>query len=350
MKKNNIFGRYLAYRLEKSALRTLIITLISVAVTLNTVAGGVRYSDFRSNHTSLYMQAILMGVLCTLIPMLETACFKNRRNLDTLYFFPIKREKLALAHYLSGFIQVTIIYSFTFFASYLYLLLNTSCFALEHMVPYYLLSLLLGLVVYSVVIFLFGQANSVIDGVLFVGLWVFVIYIVAWQVRGTLLESWLREDKALWLESSHLPAWGILYAPLNNLTVIFQDLIEVNRHSVMYDYTSESAAVFRRYFYMFVAWGVIGLAAAFGYFFAFVRKGAEKAGEISSSWFGYKLLIPTYAYALLLFYADLDIMTILVLAAMVVGYVIYRRGFKLKASDLICMGVSLTAILLGNLL
>ncbi len=344
------FGRYLAYRLEKSALRSLVITLISVALVQNVISDSIRYTTVDTRDTGLYMFAVLMGTLCTLIPMLETACFKNRRNLDTLYFFPIKREKLALAHYLSGLIQVVMIYTFVFFFGYTYLVLKTNCFALEYMIPYYFLSLLVGLVIYSVIIFLFGQANTVADGVIICGLWVFVLYLVAWQLRGQILDNWLRQDHDLWLESSGLPEWGILYTPLNHLTVIFQDLIEVNQHTQSYDYTHNTAMQIREQLYMFAVWGVIGLGAAFGYFFTFVRKGAEKAGEISNSWFGYKLLIPMYAYSLLLFYDSLDFMTILVFVAMVIGYVIYRRGFKLKLSDLVCMGCGISVFILGNLI
>ena len=100
---------------------------------------------------------------------------------------------------------------------------------------------------------------------------------------------------------------------------------------------------------MFFVWGAIGIAAAVGYFVTFVKKGAEKAGEISNSWFGYKLLIPLYGYSLLLQYDSLDFMTVAICILMVIGYVVYRRGFKLKLSDIIisCLGIGM--IILGVL-
>lgn len=103
---------------------------------------------------------------------------------------------------------------------------------------------------------------------------------------------------------------------------------------------------------MFFVWGAIGIASAVGYVVAFVKKGAEKAGEISSSLFGYKLLIPIYGYSLLMLFDwlefdSLDFMVVLIFIAMVIGYIIYRRSFRLKASDLIFTGCGVIAMILG---
>ncbi|MBQ8408563.1 MAG: hypothetical protein IJY39_06820 [Clostridia bacterium] len=342
------FGRYLVYRLRNTALRTLIFTLLSVLLVQVVTADGIRGFYPEYHNVSLYMHAIVLGVLCTLIPILETAEFKNRRNLDTLYFFPIKREKMALVHYVSGLIQILFVYSVTFFTAWIYLEMQTNYFALGYMLPYYLLSLLLGLVMYSIFMFLFGQANTVSDGVLFCGLWVFVLYIVIWTVRAEILRD-LLIDTEYWVSSSNFAGWGMIYTPINNLTVIFQDLIEINQRQLEYDYTHTTAMRYKRELAMFFVWGAIGIAAAIGYFVTFVKKGAEKAGEISNSWFGYKLLIPLYGYSLLLLYDSLDFMTVAICILMVIGYVVYRRGFKFKLSDIIVSGIGIGMILLGVL-
>lgn len=339
------FGRYLTYRLQKSALRTAVFTILSVLITQSVTASGIRGFYPQHHDTSLYMHAVVLGVFCTLIPILELSAFKNRRNLDTLYFFPIKREKMALAHYVSGFIQILVIYSVTFFTAWIYLEAQTNYFALGYMLPYYFLSLLLGIVMYSFFMFIFGQANTVTDGVLFCGLWIFVIYIIIWQLRRTFLRDLLIDTK-YWELTGQIAEWGIVYAPINNLTVIFQDLIEVNQHVNEYDYTTEMARIYLRTSYMFAVWGVAGIASAVGYFTSFVKKGAEKAGEISDSWFGFRILIPAYTFSLLLMYNELDFMTIMILALSLVGYVIYRRGFKFKIGDYIVMGLGVLEVLL----
>ena len=162
--------------------------------------------------------------------MLENMGFKNRRNLDTLYFFPIKREKMAAAHFFGGFIQCIFIYTVTFAISGIYLAINTDFFELYHLVGYYFLSILLGFVIYSVYMFIFTQANTVVDGVLFCILWIFLAALV--MLTGMILLGPDLSDPLEWL-----PEWGILYVPINHLTVLYEDLIEINREVNMWSYT-----------------------------------------------------------------------------------------------------------------
>ncbi|MBQ3013236.1 MAG: hypothetical protein IJD74_06840 [Clostridia bacterium] len=344
-----VFKRYLCYRLENSALRTIVFTVISAILTWITVSESTGRLHVQYNETGIYVLAIVLGTLCTLIPILELSAFKNRRNLDTLYFFPINRGKMALVHYISGFIQILFAYTVTFIVAYAYLAAQTSYFALGYMPLYYLFSILIGFVMYSFFMFIFGQANTVADGVVFCVLWMFVIFIVMQTFRGEILRHFLR-DTDFWENTSDLSGWGIAYSPINNLTVIFQDLIEINHIEPDYPYYISYAERYINQAYMFFVWGAIGIASAVGYVVAFVKKGAEKAGEISSSLFGYKLLIPLYGYSLLMMYENLDFMTVLIFVAMVIGYIIYRRSFKLKASDLIFTGCGALAVILGAML
>jgi hypothetical protein len=70
----------------------------------------------------------------------------------------------------------------------------------------------------------------------------------------------------------------------------------------------------------------------------------ERIGEISDSWFSYKLLIPFWGIVLATMInvnnADRYIYTALLLSLMSVGYVIYRRGFKLHRSDIIMIAIT----------
>ena len=330
-----VFGRYFSYRLKQGALRTLVLALISLVITLTVADDCTSMKLVQHRTTGIYILAVIIGVFCTLMPFLELSGFKNRRNLDTLYFFPISRCKMALAHYLSGLVQVFVIYSVCFFSMWGVLSLTDSGFALWYMIIYYPLLFLLGVVIYSVMSFLIIQANSVVDGIFFCGLWAFVLYFAIWVVRYYVARKYII-NTPYWSESADFASWGMIYAPVNNLTVIFQDFIEVNRvgEAEVYNYTSVWAERYMDQAYMFAVWGVIGIAAAVGYFVTFARKSAHEAGEISDSWFGYKLLIPLYGYMLLMTYCRFDIMSLIIIALMVIGYVIYRRGFKLKKGDI----------------
>lgn len=330
------FYRFLCYRLKNSVMKMIILAVMCVLIDLIVLSECVDGYVPEYNASGLYMLATLLCILASLIPVLELSGLKNRRNLDTLYFFPIGRKKMALAYYASGFVQVVAIYTVTFLVHFLYLLLNTDYFALGHMIPYYFLSLVFAFVIYSVYAFIFTQANTVADGVVMCVMWIFLLWAVggAWHVlqRSNRSANWVN--------------WGILYTPMNNLTIIYQDLVEINRPQQW----DRSVAAIMDYLHFFPAWGVIGIAAAVGYVVTFINKGAETAGEISSSWFGYKMLIPIYGYCFLcLFgdaYTDLALIPILIyVVLMVTGYIIYRRGFKFKLTDILSIAGGIFPIL-----
>ncbi len=343
------FGRYFVYRLKQSTLRTLVFTLLSLVFCLNVVGESQKAQMIANRESGIYMLALILGIFSTLIPILELSGFKNRRNLDTLYFFPIKRTKMALAHYLSGACQVFVIYTVSFLSVWIYLLAKTDWYRLAYMPLYYLFSILLGAVMYSIFAFLFSEANTVADGVLFCGLWIFLIALVIFVARSYFARPFII-DTEYWIESSNLSAWGIIYTPINNLTVIFQDLIEVNLRNQPHAPYPIYSEQYMSQMYMFFLWGAVGIAAAAGYFVRFKRKGAEMAGEPSDSPFGYRLLIPLYGYTLLFMYSELDIMTIIIFALMLIGYFIYRRGFKLRKRDIVYIVCGVLPMILASIL
>ena len=170
--------RYLGYELKKSLWRTVIFSAISVSLCLMITRSctDTIYDNYKN--TGIATLAVLISIFAVLIPILELSGFKNRRNLDTLYFFPIKRTGMALVHFVSGFIQLAVIYTVTFASWFLYLLLTTSCFALGYMIPYYFATLAIGLVMYSFFCFTFSLGNNVADGVILMLLWSFVASVV----------------------------------------------------------------------------------------------------------------------------------------------------------------------------
>ncbi len=348
-----VFGRYLNYRLKQSFMRTVVFSVLSIMVSLSMVEEeAVRAPEYiKYCESGIYILATILGIFSTLIPILELSGFKNRRNLDTLYFFPIKRSKMALVHYLSGVIQVFVIYTLSFLSVWIFLLTNTDYFALEWMPLYYLFSLILGLVMYSVFTFIFNEANTVADGALFCGLWMFAVYVVLYTViRYFVGPTVFPGSEGLdprYRQLTSLVNWGIIYTPINDLTVIFQELIEINQNPD-YVYVGELTHGLQYFnqMYMFFVWLAVGIAAAVGYFVRFTRKGAHMAGEPSTSPWGFKLLIPLYGYSLLFTPNLNEIFAIIIFALMLIGYFIYRRGFKLKKSDIIFIACGIIPMIL----
>ncbi len=350
--------RYLLYELKKSLWRTVIFTAISVFICMMVIPDGIKRGEDMYKSSGIGVLAVLLGALCSVMPVLELSDFKNRRNLDTLYFFPIERKKLGAVHFISGFIQICVIYTVSFGLSYLYLAVNTACFELWYMIPYYFLSLLVGLVIYSFFSFVFSIGNTVTDGIILCILYSILAYVLLEITRETVIKAlfmpdvWDRELFVAWSENN-ISSWGVVYAPLDKLTAIFRNAIEVNQHTGNYVYEYTSAYTNIQRMYMFFIWGGIGVMSVIGYIMCFERRGAHMAGEPTESWFGYRVLIPLYGYSLIMYFAshiDFGVFFVMTIILMLIGYIIYRRSFRIKKSDIIVMACAIIPAILGVIL
>ncbi|MBE6552984.1 MAG: hypothetical protein E7666_01430 [Ruminococcaceae bacterium] len=321
------FRSYLLYRLRHALLPTAVMSVLAILYT-QPVIRDLAYHEFQSSETGLYVFSIVLGILCTVIPILEFAGLKNRRNLDTMYSFPISRSTIAAAHYLSGLIQIIFVFSISFFAALPIWAFSTISFQMEWFWGYYFFSLLIAAVMYSIFCFFFACANSVLDGVIFCGLSVFLLYFVdSWGYRLQEMITKKPDDTAFFKHS-----WGFIYSPINNLTVIMDDLIFANFYTN--DFVS-LPEIYLRQWYGFVLWGILGIAALIGFFIVMQKKRTEQIGDLSTSWFGYRTMIPICGYTLISFSDNQAFLFIMI--CMLIGYFIYRRGFRLRKSDVIVL-------------
>lgn len=98
------------------------------------------------------------------------------------------------------------------------------------------------------------------------------------------------------------------------------------------------------------------IAAYFGLFWTARRQKAEDIGQVSDSWFGYRMLIPACMLCTVLFFlanmdmassVDLLMSYTVTLVAGAIAYFVYRRSFRIKLADLICL---IGALVLGTAL
>lgn len=99
-------------------------------------------------------------------------------------------------------------------------------------------------------------------------------------------------------------------------------------------------------------WTMLSVAAFVGAIFVFSRKKTEKVSGVSDSWFGYRILIPIVGAGRLMSSAasvatlsDSNfsgvvslVLPIPTFIGIFISFIIFRRGIKLKISDLITMG------------
>ena len=347
------FRKYFGYHFRSTLLRGIILSVFAVLAAL--IFASAYQSDLQKEYSSptyyyyvdIYIGnvAVVASILATVIPLLEMAPFKNRRNLDTLFFLPVSRGKMAAVHYLNGLLQVLGITALYFGVEFLRIFSFFKYMNMEY-VPLYLGAILLAAaVMYSIFMFILTQANTLIDG---------VVFMTVYMVLGPVILEAL--DVLTGQELDHLGrsiGCYFIYSPVAILADTFDDLI-----TPLLRYTSSDRLNFimksldakKLEFYAyelasFVFWLVIGGICVLGYFAAFIRQRSEKAGGISNSVFGYKTLIPLFSLSFLITGWLDGVSAILVVIAMAVGYMIYRRTFRLKLADWVILGLFLTVVM-----
>lgn len=310
------FKKYFLYIFKKTALRQAVTCFICVIIALLQINGWEEYYSPSS-------VATILGVLCMLIPILELAPFKNRRNLDSLFSLPVSRKKQALAHYINGVIQISVAFTVCCVLALIQLIAYKRGAIIGYFIAYYFLALVAGILIYSVFMLLFDQANTVIDGILFEILGAFALFFVAQAVRNV-----------IGTVGDHPYPTYIIFDPIGK-----EGLYQIVKNC--------SFSIYWKDIIMILMWSLIGVASIIGYFYAFERKKVENVGGISDSFLGYKLLIPVWAYSLLALLGSFSGMIIFIYLSMLIGYIIYRRGFKFTRQDLICMAMTIPFCALG---
>lgn len=344
---------YFKYSLKKVLVEMLTLTVFALLLVHFSVSQSIVHwkadgvLDIRRSDLCLWVPSAILGVLAAVLPLLRLSAFKSRRNIDTLYSFPPSRRKMVAVQLGMGIGEMFC----AFTLAYLYFIflykLKAGAFHLFWLLPNYFVALVGGLILYFFVAFFFWQGNTVADGIVFaIG---FAGAPALFVLDLSILFNSSLMSEAVW----YLPFWH-----LNNTTGLFyykamQDSPEVME--VMGEQLSNNAYFWEldslaNKFYMYIVWFFVACILAAMLFYFAGRSKAEKAGDISDSFLGYRTLVPFYGYSILLNSTERawEFSPIIYLL-MIVGYILYRRGFKLRMSDWICLGGGVVPIVIGSM-
>ena len=256
-------------------------------------------------------------------PICSFWTFKKKHNLDVIYSLPLGKRRIALAHYLLGLIM-TLIPAVLMFLLELVIIIAHGALPLINigwLVFYFLMLLLAGWLFYSMNVFVFNEANTIIDG---------IVFIIGWNMvfgfaYSTLFGMELFKDMAF---------------PMGYILELFSRIegaLETTAYPLSFIFKFETAVA------MSAFWIVLGVLSVILFFVRSNKKKSEQIGGISDSFFGYNLLIPLYIIPVILEsyigYRFSDFIGILaVLACAFAGYAAFRRSLKFKASDYCALG------------
>lgn len=272
-------------------------------------------------NTLLFVPVVLMCIVIYILPVLEFSFFKKRINLDCVYALPISRRAMGAVHYLTGLIMLWCAFTASYLTNFILLLSRgPGYFEFSPMIDHYFLCLALGFAIYSFLVFVFNEANTKGDGIWFMFLYTFVLILPMNSIIN-LIGANNHDDLQ----------YTIPWMVFDKLNTEYQNLVSIRSEDKML-FSESSVCIF-----WYVFWMVVGIASAIGFFITFGKRRMEKTEEISSSYFGFRLLIPVYAISAMIALKTVSstiIWFVIVEVLTFIGYTIYRRGFHFKKIDI----------------
>ena len=337
------FSKYLAYRLKESSVYFLVITVI---LSIMAMSADVYIYEYDGLPIGINITAdglwCLFAIFSFVIPIFEFSGFMSRRNVDTVFFLQIDKWHRTLVTYLTAVIIT--LSSMTISFSILYIRIVSTAtqggiinetFGFASTLPLlyaFISSLVFAIISITLTSFFFYSANSTLDGCACSFMWLFVPALTWTVVEDIIRNNDVRTQAVgrllLGLEISYfIPGFNII-------TVLSEfDMIMYVKNDFAKSFMTSD--VFLPCMHLLA----LAILAFIGMYFLSKHKKAEYLGDISDSWFSYKLLIPIYGVILARLLGDAGsiIVNLFLLIATFVGYVIYRRSLKLHKSDIIMM-------------
>lgn len=341
------------YELKRNLLPLVIFSVITVAICVLAVSTTdvEHLTGYTSRNSCVwYFMAALM-VLCVVVPIMQFSYRMHTRSVDLWYCLPISRKSLTLVRTLVGLVLVFVPYTLAYWLGVAGVAIQQPrTFEFVWYLPNYLLSLVLGAGLFGVNAFLFTRANRASDG---------IVFMLAWGCALAML-MWYLSEIFQFVVPYYDSRYGTTsYRCFSNLPICFFTFGPIGWSASLFDkFILSGAAEYSDWLAFGISLGVGLVEAVAAYVLLFVyadRDKAENAAQISSSWWGYRVLIPVY---LTLTVSLLDPTTFsynyLFYALSLIGafilYFAYRRSFRLKKEDIISIlvcfvvGVALSVI------
>lgn len=300
--------------------------------------GGNGGFDYIPYDSLISAPTIVLAVLCVAVPVMQFSYRMKGRDIDLWYSLPVTREKLTFVRTLGGLMLIFVPYTLSYWLGFVIVLLRENYFALYGYPLYYLASLPLGALLFGVYSFLYTRASSIGDGLVCMAGWTFALMLPFAFLSVRFPRLALPRSFSVW----QLSPFGLL--------------------SWAADYFNEFICADALPALLPLAWTIPlaaleGLGAYTGLFLTARRHRAENSGQLSSSPWCYRVLVPLYVFILA---SSLSVDAIGSQLACIAGafllvggficFVVYRRSFRLKTSDFITLAVAFGAGILVSVL
>ena len=362
----NTFNAYFKRHFLSTWVRPVIFSVLGLLILLITCSST--YNNWNTNNSAILITQSMIGyvttfaaIVATLMPILEFSHFNNKKNIDTLFSLPLDKNKMLLAHYLNGalqiFLSVTIVYA-VWLITWVYAPYTKIHEGYSLLI--YPFITLCALIVYTLYSFIFLQANTTVDGCTFMFLYSFVFYILTFTVFR-FFDKHFSNDFVN--ELSNICRYAFPESILSRMSVIANNLITPHMNWITisgYDHTirvyeyKKISDVIQRFdasIYVPLFFVVLSVAGVYVTAKTFKKRSPLNVGEISESWLGYRILGPIFSICGVLIFNNDSILdaplVIFVLIFMFLGYMLYRRGLRFKIPDIAVMAIAVLLTIFG---
>lgn len=339
--------KMIKYNLKNRTLLILITTIVFLAIgfALYIDDDFLRYYHFYNRVTNqsfnvigpdsspILFITIMACILCTIIPVIEFSFKMSKISIDQMYSLPIKREKLYMAKFISGFIEILIPVSVVFIFCLLKVLFSNHMYETIYFLPYFVCLILFMFLLYSTITFFFTRGNTVIDGIINIVLIIFVV-----ELFSSTIDSMLWGNIRNYFDSGSC----YLYSPISIISELFDNKLSaeaINKLQTMYDeyFYIERVTLTTYEIVSVIIFILIGIASTILFVVLNKKDKAEDSMQVSNSWFSYKVFIPLYMSFISLLMMDGSelIGFVFLFVGTYIAYVIYRRSLKIKKWDII---------------
>lgn len=313
--------KYILYELKKNSYAILSLTLIAIVVYMVPILATRQYPTVYSDDTQLAVISVVGGLLAAIVPVWLLSYRMKKRSVDLYYSLPLSRTKILIVKVLVGLVAVFAPYTVAYWLGAAAFIARFSSFTIHpvYYIPQYFLSIPAIVCIYALAAFAFTRANTMLDGIVFILFW-FVILALFCSVLDQLTRSIYSDTIKQYVE----PQYYFPAAPLNYLTQHYSIRIT---DDFAYPLDKVNAIV------GFILTGLMSIGAGVGLILTERFSKAENAGQISESWFGYKVMIPAYCSLVLcvcrIFISEMYILGIITVICAFFLTVLYKRTVKI---------------------
>lgn len=276
------------------------------------------------------MAITFLAIISYVVPVIKFQYLQKKNQIDCFYSLPIKRRNLTLINLLVGYLQIIIPYTLIYFLGMVITILKTDIFHYIWYLPLYGISLILALGLFLFNSFIFTRGNSIIDGIIMMCLYSFVGFLTSEMLNASADRSIIDE------------AYGITFSPFIEIGNYYDYAIRYNKNSDNLNILS---------FIYPIILGIIGIV---GMIIVPNTDKAERAEQITNSYWGYRVIIPFYflsiGFVISASTTSFILFVSLLTIAYLIGEVIHYRRFKLPRKVFIVLGSCILALIIFSFL